>query len=165
VFAGMEGTRPVLCEIQALVAPSPLGTPRRAVVGWDASRLSMVLAVLETRCGVRIGANDIYLNVAGGLKVNEPAADLAVAAALISSLTNSPLPPETVFFGEISLAGGVRPVVHAALRLREAQKLGFKSAVTGKLGAGDGGGFRVSEYSELAELIGKIAARGRANSE
>src|SRR3569833_599803 len=163
VFAGMEGTRPVLCEIQALVAPSPLGTPRRAVVGWDSSRLSMVLAVLETRCGVRIGANDIYLNVAGGLKVNEPAADLAVAAALISSLTNSPLPPEAVYFGEISLAGGVRPVVHASLRLREAQKLGFKSAVTGKLGAGDGAnGLRVSEYSELAALIGKIAARGRA---
>jgi len=163
VFAGMEGTRPVLCEIQALVAPSPLGTPRRAVVGWDSSRLSMVLAVIETRCGVRIGANDIYLNVAGGLKVNEPAADLAIAAALISSLTNSPLPPETVFFGEISLAGGVRPVVHASLRLREAQKLGFKSAVTGKLGAGDGAnGLHVSEYSELAALISKIAARGRS---
>jgi len=162
VFAGMEGTRPVLCEIQALVAPSPLGTPRRAVVGWDASRLSMVLAVLETRCGVRIGANDIYLNVAGGLKVNEPAADLAVAAALISSLSNSPLPPEAVYFGEISLAGGVRPVVHASLRLREAQKLGFKSAVTGKLGAGDGAnGLAVSEYSELADLIGRIAANGR----
>jgi DNA repair protein RadA/Sms len=165
VFAGMEGTRPVLCEIQALVAPSPLGTPRRAVVGWDSSRLSMVLAVIETRCGVRIGANDIYLNVAGGLKVNEPAADLAIAAALISSLTNSPLPPETVFFGEISLAGGVRPVVHASLRLREAQKLGFKSAVTGKLGAGDGAnGLHVSEYSELAALIGKIAARGRPSA-
>ena len=165
VFAGMEGTRPVLCEIQALVAPSPLGTPRRAVVGWDSSRLSMVLAVIETRCGVRIGSNDIYLNVAGGLKVNEPAADLAIAAALISSLTNSPLPPETVFFGEISLAGGVRPVVHASLRLREAQKLGFKSAVTGKLGAGDGAnGLHVSEYSELAALIGKIAARGRPSA-
>jgi len=165
VFAGMEGTRPVLCEIQALVAPSPLGTPRRAVVGWDASRLSMVLAVLETRCGVRIGANDIYLNVAGGLKVNEPAADLAVAAALISSLTGAPLPPDAVYFGEISLAGGVRPVVHAALRLREAQKLGFKSAVTGKLGAGDGaGGIAVREYSELAELIGLIAAKGKRSA-
>jgi len=162
VFAGMEGTRPVLCEIQALVSPSPLGTPRRAVVGWDASRLSMVLAVLETRCGVRIGANDIYLNVAGGLKVNEPAADLAVAAALISSLTNSPLPPEAVYFGEISLAGGVRPVVHSGLRLREAQKLGFRQAVTGKLGNGDGAtGLAVSEYSELADLIGRIAAKGR----
>ena len=162
VFAGMEGTRPVLCEIQALVAPSPLGTPRRAVVGWDSSRLSMVLAVLETRCGVRIGANDIYLNVAGGLKINEPAADLAVAAALISSLVGAPLPQEAVFFGEISLAGGVRPVVHGALRIREAQKLGFKAAITGRLKAGDSvTGIRVSEYSELAELIGRIAATGQ----
>ncbi len=162
VFAGMEGTRPVLCEIQALVAPSPLGTPRRAVVGWDSARLSMVMAVLETRCGVRIGANDIYLNVAGGLKVNEPAADLAVAAALISSLTGSPLPPDAVYFGEISLAGGVRPVVHASLRLREAQKLGFRSAVTGRLGAGDkANGLHVAEYTDLADLIGRIAANGR----
>lgn len=162
VFAGMEGTRPVLCEIQALVAPSPLGTPRRAVVGWDSARLSMVLAVLETRCGVRIGANDIYLNVAGGLKIGEPAADLAVAAALISSLTNAPLPHDAVYFGEISLAGGVRPVVHGALRLREAQKLGFKSAVTGRLAAGDDArGLAVAEYSELAGLIGRIAAGGR----
>ena len=162
VFAGMEGTRPVLCEIQALVAPSPLGTPRRAVVGWDSARLSMVMAVLETRCGVRIGANDIYLNVAGGLKINEPAADLAVAAALISSLTGSPLPPDAVYFGEISLAGGVRPVVHASLRLREAQKLGFRSAVTGRLGAGDkSNGLHVAEYTDLADLIGRIAANGR----
>src|SRR5688572_1144370 len=162
VFAGMEGTRPVLCEIQALVSPSPLGTPRRAVIGWDTGRLSMVLAVLESRCGVRIGQNDIYLNVAGGLKVNEPAADLAVAAALISSLTGSPLPPDAVYFGEISLAGGVRPVVHASLRLREAQKLGFRSAVTGRLGAGDkSNGLHVQEFSELPELISRIAHSGR----
>ncbi len=162
VFAGMEGTRPVLVEIQALVSPSPLGTPRRAVIGWESSRLSMVLAVLETRCGVRIGANDIYLNVAGGLKVNEPAADLAVAAALISSLTNSPLPDDAVYFGEISLAGGVRPVVHASLRLREAQKLGFGSAVTGRLGDADRTrGIAAEEYTELAALIGRIAAGGQ----
>ncbi|HVW93727.1 MAG TPA: DNA repair protein RadA [Devosia sp.] len=159
VFAGMEGTRPVLVEIQALVSPSPLGTPRRAVVGWDSARLSMVLAVLETRCGVRIGANDIYLNVAGGLKINEPAADLAVAAALISSLTGAPLPPTSVYFGEISLAGGIRPVVHAALRLREAEKLGFTNAVTGRLGAGDrNGALEFAEFSSLAELVGRIAA-------
>jgi DNA repair protein RadA/Sms len=162
VFAGIEGTRPVLCEIQALVSPSPLGTPRRAVIGWDSGRLSMVLAVLESRCGVRIGGNDIYLNVAGGLKVNEPAADLAVAAALISSLTNSPLPPDAVYFGEISLAGGVRPVVHAPLRLREAQKLGFQAAVTGRLNAADrNSGLHVQEFSELAEFIGRIAAGGQ----
>jgi len=166
VFAGMEGTRPILIEIQALVAPSPLGTPRRAVVGWDSSRLSMVLAVLETRCGVRIGANDIYLNVAGGLKINEPAADLAVAAALISSLTNSPLPPDSVYFGEISLAGGIRPVVHASLRLREAQKLGFRSVSTGRLSAADRTrDLEVTEYSELAELVGRIAAGGEMREE
>ncbi len=162
VFAGMEGTRPLLVEIQALVAPSPLGTPRRAVVGWDSARLSMVLAVLETRCGVRIGANDIYLNVAGGLKINEPAADLAVAAALISSLTGAPLPANSVYFGEISLAGGIRPVVHGALRLREAQKLGFGSVCTGRLSAGDrNSGLQISEYTALADLVAEIAARGK----
>jgi DNA repair protein RadA/Sms len=131
-------------------------------VGWDSSRLSMVLAVLETRCGVRIGANDIYLNVAGGLKINEPAADLAVAAALISSLTGAALPADSVYFGEISLAGGVRPVVHGALRLREAQKLGFKSAATGRLGSADrSDGLEISEFTSLAELVGRIAATGR----
>lgn len=162
VFAGMEGTRPILIEIQALVAPSPLGTPRRAVVGWDSSRLSMVLAVLETQCGVRIGANDIYLNVAGGLKINEPAADLAVAAALISSLTSSPLPKDAVYFGEISLAGGIRPVAHGSLRLREAAKLGFQSVSTGKLGSADRtAGLNVAEYATLAELVGRIAANGK----
>jgi DNA repair protein RadA/Sms len=159
VFAGMEGTRPVLVEIQALVSPSLLGTPRRAVVGWDAARLSMILAVLETRCGVRIGANDIYLNVAGGLKIVEPAADLAVAAALISSLTGVPLPPANVYFGEISLAGGVRPVVHAALRLREAKKLGFTGAATGRLGAGDRtDALQLAEFLALSELVERIAA-------
>ncbi|MCS6761183.1 MAG: DNA repair protein RadA [Candidatus Devosia symbiotica] len=162
VFAGMEGTRPILIEIQALVALSPLGTPRRTVVGWDASRLSMVVAVLETRCGMRIGANDIYLNVAGGLKINEPAADLAVAAALISSLTGSPLPSDSVYFGEISLAGGVRPVVHGSLRLREAQKLGFKSVSTGRLTSADrNSGLAVSEYTTLQELMERIAANGK----
>lgn len=165
VFAGMEGTRPVLVEIQALVAPSPLGTPRRAVVGWDSSRLSMVLAVLETRCGVRIGGNDIYLNVAGGLKINEPAADLAVAAALISSLTDSPLPAAAVYFGEISLSGGVRPVVHASLRLREAGKLGFEAAATGRLNSADKKSMLdVQEYSQLTELVGRIAAGKRTKA-
>ncbi len=159
VFAGMEGTRPVLIEIQALVAPSPLGTPRRAVVGWDSARLSMVLAVLETRCGVRIGANDIYLNVAGGLKISEPAADLAVAAALISSLSGAPLPADAVYFGEISLSGGIRPVVHTPLRLREAAKLGFASAFTGRGGKGEGStDLKLLEFSSLAELAGRIAA-------
>ena len=129
VFAGMEGTRPVLVEIQALVAPSPLGTPRRAVVGWDGARLAMILAVLEARCGVQIGANDIYLNVAGGLRIAEPAADLAVAAALVSAMTLQPVPAETVVFGEIGLSGEIRPVGQAESRLKEASKLGFTAAL------------------------------------
>jgi len=129
VFAGLEGTRPVLMEIQALVAPSALGTPRRAVVGWDSARLAMVLAVLEARCGVTIGANDIYLNVAGGLKIGEPAADLAVAAALLSSMSGTPVPPECVVFGEIGLAGEIRPVSQPELRIKEAAKLGFTQAI------------------------------------
>ncbi|MFP4518536.1 MAG: DNA repair protein RadA [Oceanicaulis sp.] len=129
VFAGMEGTRPVLTEIQALVAPAAFGTPRRAVVGWDSGRLAMVLAVLEARCGLGFGGRDVYLNVAGGLKISEPAADLAVAAALISSYLDSPLPQDGVAFGEIALSGDVRPVGRAEARLKEAAKLGFRRAL------------------------------------
>ena len=128
VFAGIEGTRPLLVEIQALVAPTTLGTPRRAVVGWDHNRLAMVLAVLETHCGVRLSGHDVYLNVAGGLRIHEPAADLAAAAALVSSLTMASLPADAVFFGEISLSGMVRPVTQPAARLKEAAKLGFSRA-------------------------------------
>ncbi len=128
VFAGIEGSRPVLVEIQALVAHSSLGTPRRAVVGWDSGRLSMILAVLEARCGLALGACDVYLNVAGGLRIGEPAADLAVAAALVSSLTGVALPPETVVFGEIGLSGEIRPVSRTDVRLKEAGKLGFTGA-------------------------------------
>ncbi len=128
VFAGVEGTRPLLVEIQALVAPSALGTPRRAVVGWDSNRLSMLLAVLDARCGVSFAQADVYLNVAGGLRINEPAADLAAAAALLSSFSGVPLPHDQVFFGEISLSGAVRAATHMTTRLREAQKLGFTRA-------------------------------------
>jgi DNA repair protein RadA/Sms len=125
VFAGMEGTRPLLVEFQALVAPSPLGTPRRAVVGWDNARLAMVLAVLEAHAGVKLGQYDVYLNVAGGLRVSEPAADLAAAAALVSSLSGLSLAADSVFFGEIALSGAIRPVAHGLARLKEAAKLGF----------------------------------------
>ncbi len=130
VFAGLEGTRPVLTEIQALVAPAAFGTPRRAVVGWDSGRLAMVLAVLEARCGVSFAGKDVYLNVAGGLRINEPAADLAVAAAIASSAFDVPLPKDSVVFGEISLSGDVRPVGRSDARLKEAAKLGFKTAIT-----------------------------------
>ena len=156
VFAGMEGTRPLLVEIQALVAPTNLGTARRAVIGWDQSRLAMVIAVLEAHCRVRLGDCDIYLNVAGGLRIGEPAADLAVAAALLSSRLQAPLPPDCVYFGEVSLSGAIRPVSHAPARLKEAQKLGFGQAIVpaaGEAGAGATG------IGQLIELVSKVAAR------
>jgi DNA repair protein RadA/Sms len=161
VFAGIEGTRPVLVEIQALVAPSPLGTPRRAVVGWDNSRLSMILAVLEAHCGVRFATHDVYLNVAGGYRISEPAADLAVAAALVSSLTGLALPADCVYFGEISLSGAVRPVAHAQQRLKEAEKLGFAQAVMPQTSeeAGKGADGRFAQLSHLADLVVRIAGR------
>ena len=126
VFAGIDGTRPVLVEIQALLAASPLPSPRRTVVGWDSGRLSMVMAVLEARCGLNMGARDVYLNVAGGYRVQEPAADLAVAAALVSSFLKCPLENDAVFLGEIGLSAEVRPVSQMSVRVKEAQKLGFK---------------------------------------
>ncbi len=129
VFAGIEGTRPLLVEIQALVSPSPLATPRRAVVGWDSGRLAMVLAVLEARCGLVLSDQEVYLNVAGGLRVSEPAADLAVAAALISAARNRPVVEDSVVFGEIGLSGEIRPVSQQEARLKEAAKLGFKRAL------------------------------------
>ncbi len=128
VFAGVEGTRPVLVEVQALVAPSPLATPRRSVLGWDGGRLAMVLAVLEARCGVGFAGLDVYLNVAGGLRITEPAADLAVAAALLSARQGKALPAEAVMFGEVSLSGALRPIAQGDARLREAAKLGFGAA-------------------------------------
>src|SRR6059058_5751724 len=159
VFAGIEGTRPVLVEIQALVAPSLLGTPRRAVVGWDSTRLAMITAVLDARCGLSVGANDIYLNVAGGLRIVEPAADLAVAAALVSALTETPVPADTVVFGEIALSGRVRSVGHAEARLKEAAKLGFAEAWVPLRPAGrtarlarTGDGLATVEIRHLSEL-------------
>jgi DNA repair protein RadA/Sms len=162
VFAGIEGTRPLLVEIQALVAPSSLGTPRRAVVGWDSSRLSMVLAVLEAHCGIKLGGYDVYLNVAGGLRIVEPAADLAAAAALVSSLASAPLPADAVYFGEVSLSGAVRPVAQAAARLKEAQKLGFAQAVAPETARSEapGQGFALKSVEALVSLVSDIAARG-----
>ena len=129
VFAGLEGTRPLLVEIQALVAPSSLSQPRRAVVGWDGGRLSMILAVLEARAGIGFQGLDVYLNIAGGVRIGEPAADLAVAAALLSAREDAALPRETVVFGEVSLSGALRPVAQTDTRLKEAVKLGFTAAI------------------------------------
>lgn len=159
VFAGMEGTRPVLMEIQCLIAPSSQATPRRAVVGWDTGRLAMVMAVLEARCGLALGGAEVYLNVAGGLKISEPAADLAVAAALVSSLGGTPVPPETVVFGEIGLSGEVRAVSQMDARLKEAEKLGFSQAIipARKKKAGQksayNGSLKITEIGHLNDLV------------
>jgi DNA repair protein RadA/Sms len=163
VFAGIEGTRPLLVEIQALVAPTSLGTPRRSVVGWDSSRLSMVLAVLEAHCGVKLGGHDVYLNVAGGLRIQEPAADLAAAAALVSSLAGASLPADAVYFGEVSLSGAVRPVAQSAARLKEAAKLGFTKAFAPEAReAASDSAMSLSAVGLLADLVATIAAGSRA---
>lgn len=160
VFAGMEGSRPVLVEVQALVAPSQLGTPRRAVVGWDTSRLAMVLAVLDAHCGVRLSGHDVYLNVAGGLKISEPAADLAIAAALTASLSGVALPKDAVYFGEVSLSGAVRPVPHVTTRLKESAKLGFSQATCPVLSDSSNAKMldQVSEINNLTGLVAQILA-------
>ncbi len=161
VFAGIEGTRPVLVEFQALIAPSPHSQPRRTVVGWDGSRLAMILAVLEARCGIPFTGLDVYLNVAGGLKISEPAADLAVAAALLSAREDVSLPKDTVVFGEISLSGALRPVSQAENRLKEAQKLGFSKAITPAGGKQpDVDGMELMQMSELLAFVGEIFGAG-----
>jgi DNA repair protein RadA/Sms len=161
VFSGIEGTRPVLCELQVLVAPSPHSQPRRAVVGWDGSRLSMILAVLEARCGIPFAGLDVYLNVAGGMKISEPAADLAVAAALLSAREDSALPAETVVFGEISLSGALRPVSQTENRLKEAQKLGFTSAIVPSGGkAADASGMSLVQTPDLTSFVGEVFGAG-----
>ena len=158
VFARIEGSRPMLMEIQALVAPSALGTPRRAVVGWDSARLAMVLAVLDTRCGLAMSGNDVYLNVAGGFSIREPAADLAVAAALISSLAQRPLPHDGIVFGEVGLAGEIRPVSQAKARITEAAKLGFRQAIVPVLRSGKSVGhdMKARAMGELGSLVDLI---------
>lgn len=172
VFAGMEGSRPVLVEIQALIAPSSQATPRRAVIGWDSGRLAMVMAVLETRCGLALAGSEVYLNVAGGLKINEPAADLAVAAALVSSMAGKPMPPETVVFGEIGLSGEIRAVSQLEARLKEAAKLGFTRALIPTVRKRKGKGrslpkmdMKIREISHLVDLVSLLAVPKKSSSE
>lgn len=161
VFAGIEGTRPVLTEVQALVAPSTLASPRRTVVGLDSGRVSTILAVLEARCGIPFAGLDVFLNVAGGMKVAEPAADLAIAGALLSAREDNPLPPEAVLFGEISLSGALRPVAQAENRLKEAQKLGFTQAILPEAQKVEGtDGMMLRRISDLTGFVGEIFGAG-----
>ncbi|PZQ99984.1 MAG: DNA repair protein RadA [Cereibacter sphaeroides] len=161
VFAGMEGTRPLLTEIQALVAPSPLGTPRRTVVGVDGGRLSTILAVLEARCAIPFAGLDVFLNVAGGMRVAEPAADLAIAGALLSAREDVAIPPDMVLFGEISLSGALRPVAQTENRLKEAAKLGFSQAIApAGSKAGPDAGMRVRQMPDLTAFVGEVFGAG-----
>ena len=156
VFAGLEGTRPLLVEIQALVAPSQLSQPRRAVVGWDGGRLSMILAVLEARTGVTFAGLDVYLNVAGGIRVGEPAADLAVACALLSAREDAALPEGTVVFGELSLSGALRPVTQAESRLKEAAKLGFTAAIAPEGCKTGDAAIAPRRVADIATVVGEV---------
>jgi DNA repair protein RadA/Sms len=159
VTALLEGSRPVLVEIQALTVRLASGaTPRRAAVGWDSGRLAMILAVLEARCGLSFATAEVYLNVAGGYRLSDPAADLAVAAALVSAMSERPVPSQAVVLGEIALSGEIRPVAHAALRLKESAKLGFDTAWVPK-GVKGGEGLRLAEFATLRELVDQILGR------
>ena len=159
VFPALEGTRPVLVEIQALVVRLSSGaTPRRAVVGWDSGRLAMILAVLEARCGLSFSTAEVYLNIAGGYRISDPAADLAVAAALVSALSERPLPSDAVLFGEVALSGEIRPVAHGALRLKESAKLGFNRALVPP-SVKSQSGISTQEFRTLANLVDHMLER------
>lgn len=159
VFPALEGTRPVLVEIQALTVRLSSGaTPRRAVVGWDSGRLAMILAVLEARCGLSFSTAEVYLNIAGGYRISDPAADLAVAAALVSALAERPLPSDAVLFGEVALSGEIRPVAHGALRLKESAKLGFSRALVPPSVKGQAG-ISTQEFRTLANLVDHMLGR------
>lgn len=159
VFPALEGTRPVLVEIQALTVRLSSGaTPRRAVVGWDSGRLAMILAVLESRCGLSFLTAEVYLNIAGGYRISDPAADLAVAAALVSALTEKPLPPDAILFGEVALSGEIRPVAHGGLRMKEAAKLGFTQALAPP-SVDAQKGISVQAFRTLANLVDHMLGR------
>jgi DNA repair protein RadA/Sms len=159
VFPALEGSRPVLVEIQALTVRLASGaTPRRAAVGWDSGRLAMILAVLEARCGLSFGTTEVYLNVAGGYRLSDPAADLAVAAALVSAMSERPIPCEAVVLGEIALSGEIRPVAHAPLRLKESAKLGFERAWVPKEVKAEGG-IAVAHFCNLRALVDQVLGR------
>jgi DNA repair protein RadA/Sms len=129
VVASIEGTRPILVELQALVSPSSLGTPRRTTLGMDPNRIALLIAILEKKMGLQLMGNDVFLNVAGGVRLDEPAADLGAVLAVASSFLNRPVDPHTLLAGEVGLAGEVRAISQAEARVREGAKLGFKRCI------------------------------------
>jgi DNA repair protein RadA/Sms len=149
VVPSLEGTRPILIEIQALVSPCSFGVPRRTTIGLDYNRVSLLVAVLEKRAGLHLLGHDIFMNVAGGVRIEEPAIDLGISTALASSFLNKPIEPDIVMFGEVGLAGEIRGVSQAELRLKEAEKLGFKKCVLPKINLE-----RVKRLDSAISLIG-----------
>ncbi len=156
IGATMEGNRPLLIEVQALVSPATYGTPQRSATGFDLRRLQMLLAVLEKRGGFRLGTQDVFLNIAGGLKIDDPALDLAVCAAIVSSFNDLPLPDGTCLAAEIGLSGEVRPVGRVEARIGEAEKLGFREiyiAQAGPTPEQKRKGIRVRSVAKLEDAI------------
>ena len=152
VTVGLEGSRPILIDVEALAGPNAAGSPRRAVVGWEPARMAMLLAVLEQRCGYAFSGRDVYVNVAGGYRLTDPAGDLAAAAALLSSALDAPLPEGAVFIGEVALSGAVRPVGRIEQRVREAARLGFTRAYVPAGSQLQVPGLTVKEIQRLSDL-------------
>jgi DNA repair protein RadA/Sms len=159
----VEGTRPLLVEVQALVTPTSFGLPRRTVNGADPQRLPLLLAVLAKRAGLSAGSHDVYVNLVGGLRIREPAADLGLAVAVASALRDRPADPRTVFVGELGLGGEVRRVQRIAARLKEAERLGFERAIVPSASLGDlnGTGLEVSGVSSLREALERAGVADR----
>ncbi len=161
IAACMEGIRPILLEIQSLVSTAVYGTPQRSTTGFDIRRLNMLLAVLEKRCGFRLGAKDVFLNIAGGIRIDDPATDLAVVAAILSSNEDIALPPLTAFAGEVGLNGEIRPVHRTDSRIAEAQKLGFKTILVSGYSKGlddVAQGIQVVPITKVEEMVAHLFA-------
>jgi DNA repair protein RadA/Sms len=159
VTSTLNGTRPILVEVQALVAPTGYGTARRTAIGVDSNRVALLAAVLEKKEGVQLVGCDLFVNVAGGMALTEPASDLAVCAALVSSLQNRPVDPHTLILGEVGLAGEVRAVAQIEPRLAEAAKMGFKRVLLPKASARrlEGARLEVHPVESLSEALAAIA--------
>ena len=159
IAASLEGNRPLLIETQALVSPSVYGTAQRTSTGFDTRRLNMLLAVLEKRNGFRMGAHDVFLNIAGGLRIEDPAVDLAVAVALVSSLNEIPVPGKACFAGEVGLGGEIRAISRVTQRIKEAEKVGFETILLSKYltkGLAEPKKIKVRGFSRLQDLFGEL---------